>query len=150
MAKTHKGYFKCKHPEKYMGNTKGIVYRSGWEFKVMMQLDHDPNVVKWASEEFSIRYLSPIDKRFHRYFPDFYVEYKDGRKELIEVKPQHQVKKPEANRKKNRKKLLNEIVTYERNKAKWAYAQEWCKQRGVQFKILTEKELFPKITRKRK
>ena len=144
-----KGYFKCNHPEKYMGNTKGIVYRSSYEFKYMRQLDNDPKVKQWASEEFSIPYYSKVDGRKRRYFPDMYVEYVDGRKELIEIKPLSQCLPPKANAKRSRRKMLNEIVTYERNQAKWAYAKEWCKQRGIQFKVLTERELFPKI-RKRK
>lgn len=145
-----KGFFKCHHPEKYMGNANGIVYRSQWEFKVMRILDHDENVKRWASEEFSIKYISPVDKKWHRYFPDFYVEYKNGLKELIEVKPFNQAVPPVPSVKKSRRRLITEIKTYETNKAKWAYAQEWCKLNGVTFKVLTEKELFPKITRKRK
>jgi len=144
----HKGYFKPIHTEKYMGNPKNIIYRSHWEFKVMMQLDHDSSVLRWASEEFSIRYLSPKDKKWHRYFPDFYVEYKDGKKELIEVKPYNQCIKPKPH--KNRRRLLNEIMTYEVNQSKWAFAQEWCKDRGIKFKVLTEKQLFPKIEKKKK
>jgi len=46
--------------------------------------------------------------------------------------------------------LLNEVVTYEVNQSKWAYASEWCKQRNVKFKVLTEKQLFPKITKRKK
>lgn len=143
-----KGYFKPKYPKKYMGNPKGIVYRSSWEFKYMMQLDHDNKVLRWASEEFAIKYLSPKDKKFHRYFPDFFVEYKDGRKELIEVKPYAQCIPPKPH--KNRRRLLNEIMTYEVNQSKWAYASEWCKQQNVTFKVLTEKQLFPKITKKKR
>jgi len=145
-----KGFFKPKNESKYMGSAKNIVYRSGWEFKYMMQLDHDPNVKQWASEEIIIKYLSPVDKRQHRYFPDFYVEYTDGRRELIEVKPMSQVKQPKIDKKKSRRKLINELKTWEVNQSKWAYAQEWCKQNGVTFKVLTERELFPKVSRTRK
>jgi len=147
---THKGFFKPLHPEKYMGNPKNIIYRSSWEFKVFMQMDHDPNVKFWASEEFSIKYLSPKDKRVRRYFPDVYVEYKDGKKELIEIKPFAQCIKPKAGTKKNSRKLLNETVTYAVNQAKWAAAKQWCEERNIKFKILTEKQLFPKIVKKKK
>lgn len=144
-----KGYFKPHNPEKYMGNPKGIVYRSQWEFRYMMSLDHNPLVKRWASEEFSIKYLSPKDKKFHRYFPDFFVEYTNGNKELIEIKPLSQCLPPKANAKKGKRKLISEVVTYETNQAKWAYAKEWCKQNGVKFKVLTEHDLFPKVKKRK-
>jgi len=133
-----------------MGNAKNIVYRSQWEAKYMRQLDLDKNVKAWASEELSIRYISPKDHKPHRYYPDFFVEYKDGRKELIEIKPYAQTIPPKRTEKKSRARLLNESVTYKVNQCKWIYATEWCKKNGVTFKVLTEKELFPKITKKRK
>lgn len=114
----------------------------------MMQLDHDPNVVRWASEEFSINYLSPIDKKVHRYFVDFLVEYRNGIKEMIEIKPFSQCIPPKANTKRrNQRKLLNEMKTFEVNQAKWAAAKKFCKERNIKFKVLTEKELFPKVKR---
>lgn len=144
-----KGYFKPKHPEKYIGNTKNIIYRSSWEFKMMMQLDHDLNVKQWSSEELSISYYSPKDHKKRRYFPDFFVEYTNGNKELIEIKPLSQCLPPKANAKKGKRKLISEVVTYETNQAKWAYAKEWCKQNGVKFKVLTEHDLFPKVKKRK-
>ena len=48
----HKGFFKPLYPEKYMGNPKSIIYRSHWEFVFLRKLDSDPDVIKYASEEF--------------------------------------------------------------------------------------------------
>ena len=99
----YKGKFKPKNPNKYFGDPTKIVYRSLWERKCMVTFDENPNVISWASEELCIPYLSPVDGKVHRYFPDFLVELinKDGDVEtlLIEVKPKKQTdlpKKPDS------------------------------------------------------
>ncbi len=93
------GFFTPKFPEKYIGDVNNIVYRSGWEQKVMKYLDENINVLKWSSEEIVIPYISPIDNRPHRYFVDFYMEAigRDGKikKVLMEVKPHKQTQPPE-------------------------------------------------------
>lgn len=137
-----KGFFKCKHPEKYKGNPINIVYRSSYELKAFMQLDHDPNVIKWSSEETIVPYHCPTDGRLHRYFPDLYVEKKTthGIKcFLYEIKPADQTLPPVQG--KNQKRFLNEAFTYAKNVAKWNACKKYCEQRGWEFKILTEKEL---------
>ena len=68
------GFFTPRFPKKYIGDPTNIVYRSGWEKRVMQTLDENSNVLRWASEEIVIPYISPIDNRPHRYFVDFYVE----------------------------------------------------------------------------
>lgn len=143
----HQGLFKPINPGKYIGNVKNIVYRSGWEAKFMRQLDHDLNVVRWSSEELAIPYLSPKDKKWHRYFPDFIYETKDGKKYMVEIKPSKQSQPPKQS--KNKRKMISEAMTYEVNKAKWAYANEFCKKHGIIFKVLTENELFPKLPNKK-
>lgn len=138
---THKGLFKVKNRHKYVGNVNNVVYRSGWELKVMMDLDHDPKVARWSSEELIIPYM--LQGRRRRYFPDFFVEYVDGTKELWEVKPLKETRPPSA-KQKSRRRLIQEATTFEMNKAKWAAASEWCNRRGIKFRVLTEKELFNK------
>ena len=59
---------------------------------------------------------------------------------VIEVKPAKQTRQPKP-RKKVTKSYLYECKTYEVNQAKWKAASEWCKDRQVEFKIITEKEL---------
>ena len=39
------------------------------------------------------------------------------------------------------KQYINEVVTYAVNQAKWKAASEYAKDRGWEFKIITEKEL---------
>ena len=47
----------------------------------MKWCDITPTVQEWGSEEIIIPYVSPVDGRKHRYFPDFYV--KIGSKKIL-------------------------------------------------------------------
>lgn len=138
------GRFKPKHPEKYMGDPKQIIWRSTWECKTMTWFDNNPDIVQWSSEELIIPYISPVDSRQHRYFPDFVVKIKkpDGtiKTMVVEVKPEKQTKEPEV-KKRVTKQYLQEVMTYGVNQAKWNAAKEFCSDRGWEFIILTEKHL---------
>ena len=138
------GKFRPQKPEKYKGDPTNIVYRSSYELKFMRYCDSNTNIVKWSSEEIVIPYRSPIDNRFHRYFPDFYLKYKDNTgkmiEKVVEIKPAKQVQEPKVQKRKT-KKYVTEVVTYAKNQAKWLAAEEFCKDRKWKFQILTEKEL---------
>jgi hypothetical protein len=140
---TQKGWFRPRNPQKYKGDPNGIVYRSSWELRVMKYLDDNPAVIWWASEELPIRYVSPIDQKVHRYFPDFIVrtKRKDGQETtlVLEVKPYRQTQMPVQKRKTQR--FINEMATYAINQEKWKAADLFCKEHGWQFKLITEKEL---------
>jgi hypothetical protein len=69
--KTYKGRYSPKNPGKYKGDPTGIIYRSLWERKLMVYLDENKSIIQWSSEEIAIPYISPLDIRYHRYFPDF-------------------------------------------------------------------------------
>ena len=108
----------------------------------MKWLDEHPNILWWASEELPIRYVSPVDNKIHRYFPDFIARVKQNGKEttmVLEVKPYKQTQKPVQKR--QTKKFLQEVVSFAVNQEKWKAADLFCKEHGWQFKILTEKEL---------
>jgi len=141
---SYKGKFRPKSPEKYVGDPTNIIYRSLWELKLMRHFDQHSSVIKWGSEEVVIPYLSPMDNRMHRYFPDFIVQMKmtDGliNTIIIEVKPLAQTKEPNKNQPKSRK-YIKEVYTWGVNQAKWKAAEEYCKDRKWQFKIMTEKEI---------
>jgi hypothetical protein len=121
----YKGKYTPKNPQKYRGDPTNIIYRSTWECRVMTWLDNNDNILEWGSEEFAIPYISPVDGRVHRYFPDFYVKVKQKddiiQTMVLEVKPHKQTLEP---KKKTRvtKQYINEVVTW-------------------QFKILTEYDL---------
>ena len=110
----------------------------------MSWLDRNPDIVSWASEELIIPYVSPVDSRTHRYFPDFIVKAKtkDGKTKtmIIEVKPKKQTKEPEK-KKRITKQYIQEVVTWGVNQAKWKAATEYCMDRGWEFKLITEDHL---------
>ena len=142
---SYKGIYRPSHPKKYKGDFRNIVYRSLWERKFMNYCDLNENIQEWASEEFWVPYLDPTTNRVRRYFPDFFIKYKDKngdvRRSVIEVKPLRETKKPEVTKGKSKKTLINESITYAKNQAKWKAAREFCDDRKLEFKIMTEKEL---------
>ena len=140
----YKGKYKVRCPYKYKGDPTKVIYRSLWELKFMRYCDSNINILEWGSEEMYVWYRSPVDNRPHRYFPDFYIKAKESngqiKKYIIEVKPQKQTKPP-SKPKRQTKGYLREAFEYARNQAKWKAANEWCIDRGFEFKVLTEKEL---------
>lgn len=60
-------------------------YRSSYELTMMQRFDADESIIDWQYEPFSIPY--ELDGTQRRYIPDFLVTYVDGKKALIEIKP---------------------------------------------------------------
>ena len=141
---SYKGKYKPTYPKKYLGDPTNIIYRSLWERKFCKYCDLNDNIIKWASEEITIPYRSPIDNKIHRYFPDFYIKYKDNdgiiKESLIEIKP-HKQTIPPMKPKRQTKGYLYEVYEYAKNQAKWEMAKEYCKDRRWEFKVLTENDL---------
>jgi len=133
------------NPTKYIGDINSILCRSLWERRFCKYLDSNKNIVRWSFEAVKIPYISPMDSKLHFYIPDFLIEAKtkDGLVEtmLIEIKPKKQTKQPE-NKRKHKKTILMENITYAINIAKWEAAKKYCKDNGILFKILTEEDLF--------
>jgi len=110
----------------------------------MSWLDKNDDIVAWGSEELIIPYISPIDSRQHRYFPDFIVKVKtkDNKSKtmVIEIKPDKETKEPKQ-KKRITEQYVREVTTWGVNQAKWKAATEYCLDRGWEFKVLTEKHL---------
>ena len=140
----YSGKYIPKNTNKYLGDPTNIWYRSLWERKVMVRLDENPMVIEWSNEEIIIPYVSPIDGKYHRYFPDFYVKVKDKegsiQSYILEVKPAKQSKPPEK-KKRVTKQYIQEVMTWGVNEAKWNAATEYCKDRKWKFNVITENEL---------
>ena len=102
------------NPKKYRGNPSKVTYRSLWERKLMVYCDNTKAVLEWGSEEVIIPYVSPWDGR---------------------------VQPPTKEPKRKTKRWLNEVKTWVINEAKWKYANEFCLDNGMEFKILTEDHL---------
>ena len=140
MRKSYKGLYRPTNPKKYVGNTNQIVYRSLLERRFMRYCDLNQDIMYWASEELPVRYYSPLDKKWHRYFPDFVVKTINNEKFMIEIKLSRQAIKPKPPKKKT-KSYMRESFEYIKNQAKWSAAKVYCEDNGMKFKIITEKDL---------
>ena len=140
----YSGKYQPSFPKKYKGDPTNIIYRSLWERKFMRYCDLNENILEWGSEEIIVPYRSPVDRRVHRYFPDFYIKIKESNKSikkyLIEIKPKKQTIPPKKPQRQT-KGYLREAYEYAKNQSKWAAAREYCADRGWEFKVITEIEL---------
>ena len=141
---SYKGKYYPSYPRKYKGDPTNIIYRSLWERKFMVYCDKNQKILESESEEIALPYRSPVDNKVHRYFPDFYIKVQENtgriKTYLIEVKPLKQTQKPKKP-KRQTKNYLREVYEYAKNQAKWKAADEFCKDRLWEFKVMTEKEL---------
>src|ERR1017187_4615590 len=147
-----KGQFIPKNPQKYLGNTNEITYRSSWELTMFLYIDQHPMILGWLSEALpthtihqgisGIPYRNPLTGKWSIYVPDLFVVYVDKNKkqhaEVIEIKPMAEV--PGYQGKTNKIQKAREIV----NAAKFKAAIVFCASRGWKFRIATENELFKK------
>lgn len=142
---SYSGKFKPKNYKKYKGDPTKIFYRSLWERRFMVYCDNNDKIIEWGSEELIIPYISPLDNKQHRYFPDFYIKYVNNKgqtvREIIEVKPKKQLKPPKEPKRRT-KRYLQECATYMVNQAKWKAAEEYCALRRLKFRFLTEDNLL--------
>jgi hypothetical protein len=132
-----------RNPEKYIGDADNIIARSSWEVKMFNWCDTNPQVIKYCSEELIIPYMSPVDKKMHKYFPDLVMEVQDNNKittrYVVEIKPFKETIPPKTSKKSQQ--LFEATKTFVVNSAKWAAADQWCVKNNFKFIILTEKEL---------
>lgn len=140
----HKRKYTPINPEKYTGDPTNIIMRSSWETKFARWCDTNPSILKWNSEETIVPYVCPTDNKWHRYFIDFRIQLRDKsgilRTYLVEIKPSKQTIPPEIPSRKT-KRFLIEAATYVKNQAKWKAAEQYAKDRGWEFIILTEHHL---------
>ncbi len=141
----NQGFYHPRHPEKYVGDVTKIRFMSSWELQADKFLDDNPNILRWSSEEIAIPYIKPTDKKVHKYYPDYWVEFRNSHgkivQEIWEVKPKNQTQQPKS-RGKNRKTQLRESITWAINVAKWEAATQFCNKYGLKFRIITENQLF--------
>lgn len=145
MSRFAQGKYNIKYPEKYVG-TKQPTYRSSWEFAFMKFCDESPSIQRWASEAIQIPYRNPLSGKQTIYVPDFFIQYTDKKGknhvEVIEVKPENQALKEKTGRSKANQ------AHWILNQAKWEAANAWAKQKGIKFRIITEKDIFHQGTRR--
>ena len=140
----YKGKFRPTNRQKYKGDITNIIYRSLWERNFMKYCDENKNIIEWGSEELIVPYISPLDNKQHRYFPDFYIKTKNGDKFMVEIKPKKFTKAPKP-KKRVTKAYMHETKEWHRNQAKWKAAKNVCEKLGWKFQIITEDHL--KVTK---
>lgn len=124
---------KMKNSNSYSTGIKSKIYSpyenrwisldSNWEKLFFFKMDNNPNVKSVIRVPFTIKYINPNDNDWHNYLPDFLVEYNNGKKELIEIKPNY---------------LLTDPIV----KAKESYSIKYCSENNLSYKFITEDHLF--------
>jgi hypothetical protein len=139
MRSAARGIYKVKNPEKYVGG-KDPTYRSSWEYTFMLFCDNNPAIQQWASEPLQIPYRDPLTGKQTVYVPDFLIVYTDAKRkkhvEMVEIKPANQMLKEKVG-----KNPYNQ-AQFVKNQVKWAAAGAWCKNKGIQFRVINEHDIF--------
>ena len=137
------GYYKCRKPEKYVGDPTQIIYRSSWELAFLKYCDLNDIVIKYGSEPIAIKYISPFDKRQHNYFVDFYMETLgiNGtiQRWLVEIKPGKHTKKPKKPKHETFKSMKNYgggIKRFLMNLAKFKAARQYANRLSFKFLVM--------------
>ena len=139
MAKYANGFYQLLNPAKYVGR-KQPHYRSSWEHSVMRMCDNNPSILQWANEAIHINYRNPFTGKNTIYVPDFFVMYLDAKgqqhAEVWEIKPSQETTLESAG--KNKRAQAAAIL----NMAKWQAARAYCAANKLNFRIITERDLF--------
>ena len=137
------GKYRPHNQEKFIGEV--AIFRSGLELSFFRFCDNNPNVIKWGSENVVVPYIDPCLKKQRKYHIDNYVEIKEGnviKKYLVEIKPFKQTQEPKVTKKRKKAHLLYEQSQWMTNSlGKWPAAREFAKKHGMEFIIITEKDL---------
>jgi hypothetical protein len=132
------GQFQMLNPKKYVGK-KPPYYRSSWEHAVMRMCDNNASILNWASESIHINYRNPFTGKPTIYVPDFFVTFVDANQkthaEMWEVKPAKETTLEAARSQRDKAAAIL-------NMAKWQAARAFCASHNIQFRIITEHDLF--------
>lgn len=138
MSRFAQGIYKVTNPQKYVGKREPR-YRSGWEHAFMRFCDTNDHILQWASESISIPYRHPLTGKMTNYVPDFLVVYRTKNNttsaEVVEIKPKKQsILESKAS--------ARDRAVVAVNYAKWDAATKWCRRQGLQFRVITEDDIF--------
>lgn len=138
MSRFAQGIYKVTNPQKYVGKREPR-YRSGWEHAFMRFCDTNDHILQWASESISIPYRNPLTGKMTNYVPDFLVVYRTKNNkmsaEVVEIKPKKQsILESKAS--------ARDRAVVAVNYAKWDAATKWCRRQGLQFRVITEDDIF--------
>ena len=101
--------------------------------------DTNDHILQWASESISIPYRHPLTGKMTNYVPDFLVVYRTKNNkmsaEVVEIKPKKQsILESKAS--------ARDRAVVAVNYAKWDAATKWCRRQGLQFRVITEDDIF--------
>ena len=123
------GYYSPMNPQKYikpvdetMNSGTEPFYRSSWELKFYKWADESDQIKTWSTEYIAIPYYDPQKNKNRRYFPDVFLEFIDGRRVIVEIKPRSQ---------------FGDVT----NQAKWEAATNYAQQINAEFVVMSEKDL---------
>lgn len=140
--KFHQGVYTPINRKKYLGDVSNIIYRSGWELQTFKFCDLEDKIEYWNSEEVIIPYYCRTDndsnRRIHHYHVDLFIQWKTGRKILVEVKPMKDALPAKVGKGRRNTTVLNEQLVYLKNMSKWEAARAWAADRGMVFMVWTE------------
>lgn len=106
----------------YYANSKkssqNLYYRSMFELNTIIHLEENTSVVSYTFEPYRIEYL--YEGHTRHYIVDCLVEYNDGRKVIIEIKP-------------------NCYLRHPKNQTKFLAAAKFAQENGFTFEVWTEK-----------
>ena len=148
-GKWKSGKYTPVNTEKYVGDIHNIIFRSSWERKFCQYCDINPNITKWSSEPLPIPYWSPIDKKEHKYYVDYYIQVKKPNDVIenwfIEIKPENQYElskrpqEPKGNLTEKKIRAYNEkLKTWIINRSKFEAATRFAEARGYKFGAINE------------
>jgi hypothetical protein len=165
-ALTHQGYYKVQNPQKYIGDSNLVIFRSSWEHSFCRWCDFSPSIIHWSSEPIKIPYYDRISKLeeckrngldpnnpknwvIKNYNTDFWIEVDKGEgvteKMFIEIKASEKLKKPippSTNASLKEQRRFNILAKeYLINEAKFAALNAWAEKNNSKFYVFTEKTL---------
>lgn len=156
------GSYNLINENKYISDPSKIFYRSGLEYKFCLYVDKNPKVLRWGSETVGVPYSiynHDLKKNTnHTYWVDYYVEVSNPNSVtgtgmdvlLVEVKPEAEYlalakndppPKPKNITAKSLETWEYNLKMFIKNKHKWVAAQEYARQKHMQFVVVTEKVL---------
>jgi putative transposase len=100
-----------------------IEYESCLERDFFLLCHHAPDVIKFQHQPITISYQC-ANQKMGRYTPDVFVEFKSGKKVLIEIKYEEEV-----------------IASGNKYEERWSAAQNWGKERNIEFLVITELQI---------
>jgi hypothetical protein len=101
-------------------NQSKISFQSSYELKCFLMLEQDRKVSKFGRCDFFIHYF--FEGKLRRYTPDVFVEYSDGQKEILEVKPS---------------KFVDDLQVT----VKFLSLESYCRENNFKCRFITEQDL---------